>query len=161
MGTVTRSSGPGRAAIEKMIAQSGTISKVGFFPSARYPDGTPIAEVAMQQEYGVPALNIPSRSFMRTTIDEQRNAWKKIVSDGSERVAEGKLTIHDVMEGVGGQAAGDCRKKIASIWTPKLSDYTIERRAEKAGMTPDEVSHKPLVDSGAMLAHLTHMTVKE
>ena len=50
--------------------------KVGWFEGAKYEDGTPVAYVAAIQEYGF--VNIPPRSFMRTTVQEKKEAWKKL-----------------------------------------------------------------------------------
>ena len=161
MGTVTITPGLGEEIIKKMIDESGTSADVGFFDSAYYEDGTSVALVAATQEYGSPKLRIPPRSFMRSTMDEETLAWKKIVTDGMQRVSEGKLTIYDVMEGVGGQAAGDCRKKIASIYDPPISDRTKEARARARNVPVEDVNDKPLVDTRVMITHLTHRTVKE
>ena len=48
--------------------------RVGWFDTARYQDGTPVAYVAAIQEFGHGA--IPPRPFMRPTIAQQRQAWR-------------------------------------------------------------------------------------
>lgn len=97
---------------------------------------------------------------MRPTIAENKAEWRELVMDGCKLVAEGKLSVLDVLEGVGLQAEGDVVKKISQIWTPPLSPYTIQKRAERAGLPVDQVSKKPLVDTGTMLAQITHAVVK-
>ena len=63
--------------------------------------------------------------------------------------------------------------KISSIFEPPLAQKTLEARARRAGVTLKKqaakagvsvvsiVSTKPLVDTGAMLAHLTFEVGKE
>ncbi len=64
---------------------------VGFFDTAVYPDGTPVAYVAAIQEFGVID---PPRSFMRSTISEQREAWQNTLAQGARRVLADKLTVN-------------------------------------------------------------------
>ena len=86
------------------------VGKVGFFEGAKYDDGTPVAYVAAIQEFGVPEKNIPSRSFMRSTISEQRETWAKIARQGSRAVLAGNVSALNLMEMIGQKAAGDNRK---------------------------------------------------
>ena len=156
-----------------------TTARVGFFPSAKYPDGTPIAYIASIQELGSPQRSIPARPFMRPTADAQGKNWRQLMRDGMQAVIAGDVSVHDVMEGIGMQAAGDIRKTIAEISSPPLSPITIMLRSMKkgepdmeitgktvgaaaakvkAGEQPaDDVSVKPLVDTGALQAHVTHV----
>jgi len=126
-------------------------AKVGFFASAHYPDGTPIAYIATIQEFGFPAGGIPSRSFIRSTINEKKGSdWKKTMAGGGKAVVLGKLAPSDVLEMMALQAEGNIRKKITKITEPPLSERTLAgRRSRGNGST------KPLNDTGAMLAHLT------
>ena len=122
-------------------------TQVGFFPSARYEDGTPVAAVAAYNEFGT-----PSRSFFRTTISAEKKSWAGIIRDGSKLVITGQMDLADVMEGVGLQASGDIRKKIASITQPPLKPATLKAR-ERRGNT----STKPLVDKRIMINSVNHI----
>jgi len=121
---------------------------VGFFDTSHYPDGTPVAYVATIQEFGHGA--IPPRSFMRTTINEQREAWKAKLAQGSRRVLSDKMTAHDMLEQFGMMAAGDVKEKIISITSPALAESTIYARLHRNNL-PKNTSTKPLVDQGIML----------
>lgn len=161
---VVRKEGPGKAILAKLAREaSASVARVGFLPGGKsYPDGGPqVAEVAAKQEYGDPGDNIPPRPFFRPTISSRKDEWKQIVMDGCMMVAEGKLSIQQVLEGVGLQAEGDIVQKIREIWTPPLSPYTLQKRAERAGVSVDQVSKKPLVDTGLMLASVTHAVVEK
>lgn len=161
---VTRKDGPGKAILKRLAAQAARqVAQVGFLPGGKaYPEtGELVAAVAAKQEYGDPASRIPPRSFMRSTISEHREEWRELVMDGCKMVAQGKLSIVDVLSGVGLQAEGDVVQKISEIWTPPLAPYTLQKRAERAGISVDQVSKKPLVDTGTMLAQITHAVVKQ
>jgi len=131
-------------------------AQVGFFESARYPDGTPVAYVAAIQEYGYPEGGIPPRSFMRSTIDERAKPWSKVVANGAKSVIQGNKEIADIMETIGLLASGDMRKKISKITQPPLKESTIKNRRRKGNN-----SVKPLVDERIMLPSLTHVVIKK
>ncbi len=133
-------------------------TKVGWFPGAKYEDGTPVAYVAVIQEYGatLPNGTIPPRSFMRTTVEEKKEEWSKIAQSGAKAVTSGKVTVRNVMEGIGMAVAGDIRKKITEITTPPLKESTI--RAKKAKLAEGKKVGsltKPLIETGLMMESLT------
>lgn len=155
---VVRKPGPGRLVLDRLLENAdGKVGKVGFFESAKYEDGTPVAYVAAINEFGYPEGGIPSRSFMRTTIAAEKKNWKLLATSGARAILAGNYTIADVLEGIGLQAAGDIRKTISNIWSPKLADATIAARVRKRadGKTVGNLN-KPLVDSGYMLSQVNN-----
>lgn len=153
---ITNKTGINLDAVLKSIENK--VGKVGFFEGSIYDDGTPVAYVASIQEFGVPEKNIPSRSFMRTTVSEQSKTWSNIAQQGSRQVLNGKLQATDLMEMIAAKAAGDMRKKITQITTPALKQSTINNRLRrKADKSTVGSLTKPLVDSGLMLQSLTHV----
>lgn len=134
------------------------VGKVGFFEGAQYDDGTPVAYVAAIQEFGSPERGIPPRSFMRTTIAEQRKNWTQIAEQGSRAVIQGKVGAGQLMEMLGAKASGDMRKKITEITTPALKQSTINARLrQRADKQTVGSLNKPLVDTGLMLQSLTYV----
>lgn len=135
------------------------VGRVGWFEGAKYDDdaGTQVAMVAAQNEYGNPSKNIPARPFMRPTIKAKENAWRKIALDGSREVLKNRVSITDVMEGIGQQAAGDIKATIRKIYEPPLSQRTIQARISRSSAIGrlnknQAVSlSKPLIDTGHML----------
>lgn len=160
--------------IQALSARLGQLqTKVGWFESAEYPDGTPVALIAAVQEYGSPGKKIPPRPFLRPTIAAEVPKWKKIIKDGTTAMLKGKLSPEQVMEGVGLQAQGDFKRTIAKLTTPALADSTIRGRKRKvvgkkgegekrseysAKVDAASVSEKPLNDTGYMLATLLTQT---
>jgi hypothetical protein len=157
----------------------GIETKVGWFPSARYPDGTPVAYVMSVQEFGYGP--IPPRPFFRTTVAEEKETWSKYAAEGAKAVLAGKLSAFDVMDGLGERAQEDVKETINQITSPPLSPITLELRAMKhkdptlritgtlvgqvaakvkqpgyqlASGTPD----KPLIDTKNAITTLTHTT---
>ena len=149
MARVTRSGGLDRLAAS-MVGLPKMRSAVGFFDTAHYPDGTPVAYVASVHEFG--SGKIPPRSFMRSTIAEQKDAWRQTLAQGSKRVLADKMTAHQMLDAFGQSVAGQIKDKIVSIMTPKLSDATIFLRLNRIDKSlPVNTSTKPLVDTGYML----------
>ena len=132
------------------------VAQVGFPSGKNYPDGTSIAQVAAQNEFGAPAKRIPPRPFMRPTIKQQQDNWSKQIAGGVKQVVLGKMTAFDVLFAVGDLAANDMKAKIADIYSPALSPYTIAKRLEKGN-----TSTKPLIDTSLMLSYLQHGVAKE
>lgn len=180
MAGVTRSSPKAVEALNARLKQlEGVETKVGWFPGAKYEDGTPVAYVAAIQEFG--AGPIPPRPFFRTTVAAEKTAWSQHAAQGAKAVLKGTHTARDVMDGLGELAQEDVKETINQITAPPLSPITLELRAMKhrdpalkitgklvgevaarvrqpgyqlAGGTPD----KPLVDSKLMITTLTHTT---
>lgn len=158
--TVTRVKGEGRKQLEttfKNKSLSGAVGKVGWFKGNFYParkgsKAIPVAYVAAIQEFGYAPKGIPPRPFMRTTIAEHSVTWKKIAYNGSLLILKGKATKGYVMEQIGQKAAGQIRRKIASITYPPLKPSTIRNRLSRyADKTTLGNLYKPLVDTRRML----------
>lgn len=153
-------------------------TKVGWFETARYEDGTPVAYIAAIQELGSEQRSIPPRPFMRPTVIEKEEAWKSTAAAGARRVVAGKATGAQMMDLIGAQAEGDVHKKIESITAPPLSPITLGARKYRqqgkkvTGATIGEIAaklkagtldisgvpDKPLDDTHTMIENLTHVT---
>ena len=143
--------------LAKQLAELGRVeTRVGWFDSARYPDGTPVALVATTQEFGSAKKGIPPRSFMRPAINEGRAEWSAAAASGFKAVADGRYTPFQIIDAIGNAAAGSVRQKISELNSPRLKDSTIKAR-QKAGIS----STKPLVATTLMITTLTHQTGKK
>lgn len=160
---------------------NGIETKVGWFETAKYENGTPVAYVAAIQELGYGP--IPPRPFMRTTASKEKTAWLELMAMGAKAVVTGKATVTNVFQALGLRAEADIAKTISEIVSPPLSPVTIELRAMKKKdpslrvtastvgiaaarvhapgyIAPGGVSTKPLNDTGHMIATLTSITDK-
>lgn len=141
-----RRTGPGVARLVQALAElDGLQAKTGFFETAKYPDGTPVALVAATHEFGSEKNGIPMRAFMRPTVAREGENWMGLLRDGARAVLTGGATPHQVMEAVALQAAGDVGKTIQGLTNPPLSPLTIAAK----GFT------KPLIDTGLMFQSIT------
>lgn len=153
----------------------GLRTRVGFFDTAKYPDGVPVALVATVQEYGYPQGGVPARPFFGPTRDANKAAWDRTISQGMKAASQGTATPLQVFEAVGLQAQGDLKRAIIAVNQPKLTEGTIRARQRKAvGPRKDgesraeyskrvgakKVSDKVLNDSGLMLASVLTQTDK-
>lgn len=177
MARVVRKPGPGAKKLQVLLEglKTDKVGKVGWFETAKYQDGTPVAYVAAIQEFGYGP--IPPRPFFRPTITTSQAEWRAIAQSGARAILAGNATMEAVLDQIGLVAAGDVVKTISQIYNPPLSPITIElrrrRRAGNAisGRTVGDAAkatqsafwsggsgsaYKPLNDSGYMIATLTH-----
>lgn len=154
---VVRKPGPGAERLRLLLdGVSDKVGKVGFFDTAKYEDGTPVAYVAVIQEYGAPEQGIPPRPFMRPTVEAKQADWKAIATQGAKAMLNGKATGEQVLEAIGLKAAGDIRRTISQVTTPALAQATVDarRRGKADKMTVGNLT-KPLVDTGTLLNSVT------
>lgn len=160
---VTHQTGPAALRLRVALEQLGKVrGQVGWFESAKYADGTPVAYVAAIQEFGDPEHDIPPRSFVRTTQAARAPVWRELAQTWARRVIRGEVSAAAMMGRIGMQAAGDISKTISQINSPPLKPETVKARLRKlkgGGVRRGAISitaAKPLVDSGIMLATLSH-----
>lgn len=145
------------SAIKKVLEELGRKEiKVGFFESAKYTDGTPIAYVAAIQEFGHGP--IPPRPFMRPAEQQNAAKWQAGIASGVKAALNGSVTIEHALEQVGMVAAGDVRKAIKAVTAPPLAVSTVQARQRRL-KSKKSASTKPLVDSGQMIQAVTSAVV--
>lgn len=151
--------------------------KIGWFKTAKYESGTPVAYVAAIQEFGSAKNSIPPRPFMRPTYIAKKKDWLDVAARGARAMLRGSETAESVLDKIGFQAEGDIAKTISEVTAPPLSNITLQlrrwrmdgrvitgktvgeaaREVAKPGWKKPNVSDKPLVDTGVLLATLTHV----
>jgi hypothetical protein len=177
MADVKQSNPNAFAELELKLKQlDGFQTKVGWFDEAKYDDGTPVAYVAAIQEKGYGP--IPPRPFMRPAQIDNEQKWKETAGFAANKVLDGSYTGKDAMDLLGSVATGDIIKAISDVLSPPLSLITlmarkyrkegkkvtgrtigeIARRIKKGDVDISGVSTKPLVDTGKMIATVTHLT---
>lgn len=121
--------------------------KVGFISGATYPDGTPVSQVAFDNEYGVPTKRQPPRPFFRNAIADQADNWRAAIGRG---ILAG-LPVNQVLEQVGALAASDVYTSITLLVDPPISARTARERRERGNM-----STKPLEDTKVMINSISY-----
>lgn len=129
---------------------------VGWFSSARYDEGTPVAAVAAIHENGSPKNNIPPRPFLAPTIQKHGGQWRDDLKAGARGILAGTETAETVMEKMGLQVAGQIKEEILTLTSPPLKPATIAaRRRKMADKNTTGSLTKPLVDTTLMVNSLT------
>ncbi len=115
-------------------------AKVGWFEGQPYPDGTPVAQVAIEQEYGVPFRH---------------------VEQGSIKILKDEITIEKLFGDVASEAASQIKETITQIFTPPLADSTIRARLERRkNKTVTGSLTKPLIDTKHLYLSVDYLVEK-
>lgn len=126
MGRVVRKQSPMRIKLNAFVQDMDDYSvRIGWFSSAKYPNGTPTAYVAAIQEFGAPSRGIPARSFMRPTIAAQTGAWSQQMRYYAKQIVVGAMNTEQALNALALVARGDVDKTLAHIKEPALSKLTI------------------------------------
>jgi len=118
-----------------MNAGKGGISSVdiGVFESAKYPDGTYVAEVAVKNEFG---HGVPERPALRVANKENEKNLLTIIKNS---IDPEKMIITDRIGGlIGASHQGAIQQSITKLRSPANSPETIEAKK----------SSNPLIDTG-------------
>lgn len=126
--------------------------QIGFFETAVYPDGTPVAYVAAIQEFG--SGPIPPRPFLRPAAADNKDKWGKLAASGIKAALREAIQLDDALGQVGFVAAGGVQNAIKAVQSPGLADSTIRNRRMRTTKNKNR-SIKPLVDTGQMLQSVT------
>ena len=116
---------------------------VGFFSTAKYQDGTKVAEVAAIQEFGAPNAGIPERPFFRQSVvileADLKNIVRNIVNPETMVLTKNDADI------IGAYAQGVIQDRITELRDPPNSPKTIALKQ----------SSNPLVDTGHLRQSVT------
>lgn len=163
MAKVTRTKGGGYNKLKVALAALKNVeAQVGWFESAKYEDGTPVAYVAAIQEFGCAPKNIPPRPFMRRTIAEREESWRQGAESGAKAILNGAADSLQVMQAIASAARGDIQATIAKVTEPPLKDATVKARERRyatqgRGSSPT----KPLIDTGQMIGTITTVVTQK
>ena len=119
--------------------------QVGFFATAKYDDGTPVAAVALWNEFGT--KRIPERPFFRQAIQGADRDLTPIIKANLDPKT---LAIDRPLAGKLGTAMkGRIQKSITTLRTPPNAPSTIKAKG----------SSNPLIDEGFMRKSVTYKIV--
>lgn len=128
---ITRKAGKIEALKQAVKGLDGMEGQVGWFPSAVYEDGAPVAGVAYVQEFGSTKRSIPPRPFMRPAATENAVKWAKTAAGVARQVALGKMPPESMTEALCLVAEGDVKKNIKKLLAPPLSLLTLMARKDR------------------------------
>lgn len=129
--------------------------KVGVIGGSRTGDDLTNAEIAMVHEYGSPAAGIPERSFLRASIDLNREKYRaymhrtvgKLLDKWVLSRKSGPVDLTLAFERLGLMAAADVKRlmRLSGYFVP-LKPETMRRKG----------SSKPLIDTGQLINSITY-----
>lgn len=144
---------------ERMLKENAKLKnkpyvEVGVLGGEHHPEGGEGAEMsnialARIHEYGTD--KIPERSFIRSTVFEQKQAIIELITQLKTDIYKGRMTVDKALDGIGSQVESLIKGKITDgdpAWDP-LSEETIKRKG----------SAKPLIDTGQLLHSITYKKV--
>ena len=127
-------------------AKSVRAVEVGFFETAKYPDGTPVAAVAAWNEFG--HGEVPERPFFRNAIAGSK---KELLEVLKENIDPKTLAVDRRTAGLMGQAmVGRVQRSITTLRSPGLKESTVQRKG----------SSNPLLDTGLMRKSTTYRVIE-
>jgi hypothetical protein len=140
----------GWALIErKLLELNGAHTRVGVHEGETREDGTDLVTVAAANEFGAPKAKIPERSFIRSTVDEQRPKVERIKEGIVRKALTGRVNVRHELSVLGEFAQAAIQKKIIDLRTPPNADSTKKRKG----------SDNPLVDKGQLHQSIRHVEV--
>ena len=112
---------------------------------ARHPegDGATVADVATFNEFGT--KDIPERSFIRSTMDEEKPELLRLNKRLFRLMSAGKMTTERALNILGLKIKALIQKKITDLKDPPNHPKTIARKK----------SSNPLIDTGTMRQSVT------
>ena len=130
--------------LERFLREAGkggaSTVKVGFFSTAKYQDGTPVAAVAAWNEFGT--KTIPERRFFRQAIADSRTR-RGIVNTLKNGIDPERMIVDETLaDTIGAVVTGQVQESITALRNPPNSPKTIRRKR----------SSNPLIDTGMMRA---------
>lgn len=128
MGSVNVDLSPLKKLKDQLKQADGTSLQTGWFESARYEDGTPVAGIAAQNEFGNPKISIPARPFLRPTVDNQKGDWAQLMDSAAAQILAGNISMKDALNGLGLKSVADIKNSITTGGFPALSPITIALR---------------------------------
>lgn len=135
-------------------ARAGSFVQVGIQSEDAQEDrgGITLAQMAAVHEFGTDKagpnkdITIPERSFIRSTMDEQRRDLNAMTDRLSVQVMLGQFNMRKMLELLGLFIGSKIQRKITVLRDPENAPSTIAQKG----------SSNPLIDTGRMRASIRH-----
>jgi hypothetical protein len=129
----------GMQSVSVLVGVEGTGTEVSVDESGHVTATPDLAQIAIWNEFGTQDGHAPERSFLRSTMDENRAKYLRLQEVAVGRMIDG-LDPRLAYGAVGLVATADVRRKIRSRVDPPNAPSTIARKG----------SDLPLVDTGEL-----------
>lgn len=134
--------------LKRHKALGGKVVAVGFPKGTEatglaYPDGTPLLNVAVWNNFGT--SNIPRRDFMTKGTQNMNEKASPIAKRFMKDINSGKIEADAVLEQMGVAATGALQLTIRDLKDPPNAPITVRMKG----------SSNPLVDTGLLVGSVT------
>ncbi|AOM39673.1 hypothetical protein [Xenorhabdus hominickii] len=116
--------------------------------------GEKIAPYAAANEFGT--RNIPARPFMRSTIANKSDEWKRLIGDQLRGQSQDESSVEAAFNTLGMIMAADIQESIRKNIPPKNSQSTQDAKERKGIKDYD----KTLIDTGGMEGAIDYEVIK-
>lgn len=135
---------------QRMKQMAGSYTKVGVQENSKAQDGvSDLVVIAASNEFGTE--DIPERSFVRSTFEENREKLADISAKEADAILTGKKDVKTSLQLMGEYHAAQIQAKIHSHPPPENAPATIKRKK----------SSGTLVDKGFMVQSIRHVEIIE
>ena len=135
----------------RLMEQNSIDISIGILPDGEtgddgmYHAGTELAFIASINEFGSSDGHVPERSFLRSTIDENRNKYLRLMTTATKQVMRG-VSAKVAYSSVARKVVRDVVRKIKNRIPPANAAATIKKKK----------SDVPLVDTGELYASISY-----
>lgn len=149
-----RDSDPGFKKAIRKIGTGKSVVKIGIFSKE---SGSELVLIASVHEFGTDkagknnSVIIPERSFLRSTVDENKQAIIRIIEKNKTAIVKGKKTKKQVLDEIGLFVVGEVQEKIAKGIDPANATSTVAAKG----------SSVPLIDTGRLRQSIIHIVEGE
>jgi len=134
--------------------------------SAVRAGGLTNAQIAAVHEFGAPSVNIPERSFIRSTFAKNQKGYITDLGNALKKVFEKRFTVDQAFNAIGAKMATDIKKAVTvgPEIPPPNTPVVLKRKMAKGtkhkknSSTFGEV--RTLIDTGRMIASVSWALVK-
>ena len=134
--------------------------QIGFFDTARYPDGTPVTNVAAWNEFGTQRPNgsvlAPERPFFRNAIPGIKAGARSILKKGLDPTL--MVVSRQLAARVGVYGQGEVQQSITDLINPPNAPSTRQWKNERVGK-PASALTNPLIDTGQLRLSVTYRVI--
>lgn len=135
-------SDPGFRKLRRRLSGQPNFVDIGIFPDKSFD----IVLKAAAAEFGVPGKNVPQRSFLRATIDINRERIIGVMKGLINDIMAGKMTMGQALDEIGKLVGELMKKRILGRIPPPNAPLTIARKG---------FDH-PLIETTQMINDIKH-----
>lgn len=130
------------------VVKAGVLAKDG---SQNHGEGMTVFQIGMIHEFGVPEKNIPRRSFIRVSIENNIKEITKLIENNHRLVSENAMSAKTALDRIGIKAQNTIKESFRNNDWKANSRATIKRKG----------SSRPLIDTGQLIGSISFIVEKE